>query len=437
MRFAILITLFLAAGLALAVLAFMVARRTPASVVTLPNGLKVEFLGTAAGGTTFSTEKPWERTARKILPRAWQGWIPPASSGSCSSSSSNSFTVYLRVTDPTGAPMNAVPWDNYLTEDEAGFKYPKDGGYCSFGGTPGQKLYGVILRAFPRRERNFLLHLTGPQGATLASLRIPNPLSGPIPEWTPEPLPITRTNGPVRLTLESLTESGTKDWRHVSAKWHLESDDQRWTNARAGYVTFQDASGNRGSILSPREKAWQLSTRVHRERAQDFLPTERLVLTNLAIPDPGEFVGIAHESAVSGATVFVRGIGGTGSLYVTNGATWVMLPAQTGQSGHGSTGDGKTRVEYWHHPTPFLILEVSGADADDDVRLRLTEPNGREIKLDAQGYDISNNRRVYVERIRPSEDARSMNLEIIISRPLSFEFMIDPKKIQPTKGSRE
>ena len=432
MRFAILITLVLV----VAAIAVMVNRRTLASVVTLPNGLKVEFLGTAVGGTTFSTEKPWERTARKILPRAWQGWIPPANSGSCSSGT-NSFTVYLRVTDPTGAPINAVPWDNYLTEDEAGFRYPKEGGYCSFGGTPGQKLYGVILRAFPRRERNFLLHLTGPLGATLATLRIPNPLSGPFSEWTPKSLPITRTNGPVRLTLESLTENGTKDWRHVSAQWHLESDDQRWTNARAGYVTFQDATGNQGSILSPRENAWQLSTRVHRDRAQDFLPTERLVLTNLAVPNSGEFVGIGREASVSGATVFVRGVGGPGSLYVTNGATWVMLPAQTGQSGHGSTSDGKTSVEYWDVPTPFIFVEVSGADSDDDVRFRLTESSGREIKLDAQGYNTSNNRRVYVEHIRSSEDARSMNLEIIISRPLPFEFMIDPKKIQPTKGSRE
>ena len=433
MRFAILITLVLVAGLALAVVSLAV-RRTPASVATLPNGMKVEFLGTAAGGTSFSTEKSWERTARKILPRAWQGWIPPASSGSCSSGT-NSFTVYLRVTDPSGAPINAVPWSNYLTEDEAGFRYQKVGANCSFGGVPGQKLYGVILRAFPRRERNFLLHLTGPQGATLATLQIPNPLPGPFPEWTPELLPITRTNGPVRLKLESLTESGTKDWRRVSAQWHLESDDQRWTNARAGYVTFQDASGNQGSILSPREKAWQLSTRVHRERAQDFLPTERLVLTNLAVPDSGEFVEMGHRASVSGTIVFVRGIGGVGSLYVTNGTTWVMQPAQSGQSGHGSTSDGKTSVEYWHIPSPFIFVEMSNVGADDDVRFQLADANGREIKLEAQGYNTSNNRRVYVERIQPSEVARPMNLEIIVSRPLEFEFTIDPKKIQSTKGA--
>ncbi|MBC8002514.1 MAG: hypothetical protein H7X97_07990 [Opitutaceae bacterium] len=434
MRLTIFITLVLVAALTVAVFTFRAVRRTPASVATLPNGMKVEFLGTAAGGTSFSTEKSWEGTARKILPRAWQGWIPPASSGSCSSGT-NSFTVYLRVTDPSGAPINAVPWSNYLTEDEAGFKYPKDGGYCSFGGTPGQKLYGVILGAFPRRERNFLLHLTGPQGATLAALRIPNPLSGPFPEWRPELLPVTRTNGPVRLTLKTLTESGSKDWRHVSAKWHLASDDQRWTNARAGYVAFQDASGNQGSVLSPREKAWRLSTRVHRERSQDFLPTERMVLTNLAVPESGEFVDVGQRASVSGTTVFVRGIGGAGSLYVTNGVNWVMLPAQTGQSGHGSTSDSKTSVEYWHVPTPFIFVEVSGAGADDDVRFRLTEANGREIKLEAQGYNTSNNRRVYVERIRPGDGARSMNLEIIISRPLVFEFMIDPKKIQSTKGA--
>jgi len=57
--------------------------------------------------------------------------------------------------------------------------------------------------------------------------------------------------------------------------------------------------------------------------------------------------------------------------------------------------------------------------------------------LEAQGYDISNRRCVYVERIRPGDRVQSMGLEIIISRPLQFEFMIDPKQIQPMKGIQE
>lgn len=132
----------------------------------------------------------------------------------------------------------------------------------------------------------------------------------------------------------------------------------------------------------------------------------------------------------------VRGVGGIGSLYVTNGAQWVMLSNTSGQSGSGSTSDGKSSVEYWHVLTPFIMVEVSGAGANDDVRFQMTDPRGRVIQLDPQSYNSVKNRRVYVERIRPKNGVESMNLEIIISRPLEFEFMIDPKEIKPAQSAR-
>lgn len=207
MRHIIAAILILVALGAIAAVVWTTHRQMKAAVVTLPNGMKFEFLGTAVGGSTFSTEKSWERTARKVLPKPWQVWIAPASSGSCRSGT-NGLTVYLRVTDPTGAPVNAVPWDNYLAEDEAGFRHPSEGGYCSFGRAPGTTVYGLTLRAFPRRQSSFLLRLNGQQNELLATLNIPNSPSGPFPKWKPESWPINRTNGPLRLRLESIFETG-------------------------------------------------------------------------------------------------------------------------------------------------------------------------------------------------------------------------------------
>src|SRR5437870_4397434 len=81
---------------------------------TLPDGKQIEFLGTAVGGAAFTTEKRWHKLAKNWLPAKFQSWIPSATGGSCSTGT-NSVTVYVRVTNPTGAPISGTPWSGYAT----------------------------------------------------------------------------------------------------------------------------------------------------------------------------------------------------------------------------------------------------------------------------------------------------------------------------------
>src|SRR6185436_5459726 len=127
----------------------------PTETYKLTNGIQVGLLGTAIGSAPFTSEKPWHKRARKILPAAWQKWIPAATSGSCSSGT-NSITVYLRVTNTNGAPRTSQAWDSYSTVDDAGFVYQREGGSCSIGGGAFQ-MHGVILRTYPRRQPRFKL----------------------------------------------------------------------------------------------------------------------------------------------------------------------------------------------------------------------------------------------------------------------------------------
>src|SRR5580692_6253225 len=45
-------------------------------VVILPDGTRIEALGCVTGTNSFTSEKPWERIARKFLPAKYQDWIP-------------------------------------------------------------------------------------------------------------------------------------------------------------------------------------------------------------------------------------------------------------------------------------------------------------------------------------------------------------------------
>ncbi len=122
--------------------------------VTLQDGTQIELLGTAVGGSIFTTEKNWQRLARRYLPARFLNWLPPAVSGACSFGP-NSITVYLRVTNPPSITTSAVRTHEYAAEDDAGFLYQREGGYCSLGPTPTQTLYGFALNTYPRRQKSF------------------------------------------------------------------------------------------------------------------------------------------------------------------------------------------------------------------------------------------------------------------------------------------
>ena len=142
--------------------------------------------------------------------------------------------------------------------DDQGFRFPIDYGICSSGVT-GKVFHGIILRAYPRRQRDFDLLLLGPKKETIARARVPNPNRGPFAEWTPEPQPIMRTNGPIVVTLESLREEiSSADVRRIRPEWRVESSDPDWQMAVPVGLHFEDATGNEGRFLSPKERAWKL-----------------------------------------------------------------------------------------------------------------------------------------------------------------------------------
>ncbi len=155
------------------VLAFL-ALRTQRRIITLPDGKVVEFLCTMVGTEPFSSDEHWHKLARSSLPKSLQKWLPRKIVIPCSSST-NSITVYVRVTDPAGAPIVGKAWDRVQAEDSDGFKYNPDGAYCSFPGTPASQYVGLTLLAHPRRQKEFRLHFLEPGGDVLARCLCPIP----------------------------------------------------------------------------------------------------------------------------------------------------------------------------------------------------------------------------------------------------------------------
>jgi hypothetical protein len=406
-----------------AILVFAKRTAQPNNVAVLSNGVRIEFLGATTAGASFTTEKPWQKAVRKVLPPKFQSWIPRAMTGGCSSGS-NSVTMHFFVTDPAG-PNRGTPWQFYEARDEDERMTEREGGYCSSGWASNSTLYSLSMRNVPRRQKTFTLNFLDSKKNVVASFNIPNPAKGPFPQWTPSPLPQTKTSGPVVLTLESLQLSGREPSLYVRPKWKLTSDDPLWAQARSRPSLLRDATGAEGQMLSLREPAWLLRTIVHRERAEDFTAGERLSVTNLAMPSPGEFIELDQKFVTSGVEVKLLVFSGSGDFIVSNGVR--SASAETSGS-HSSSSSGMWTRETWGDTKPFLLVEVIGAQDSDELRILPT--HDQRAKFQDTGY-YGGGKRTYKLPFTPAADEKQISFDVILSRPRIFEFMVDPKVVQP------
>lgn len=413
----------------------LMPRGDVARIITLPDGKRVEFLGTTIGNQTFTTEKSWHKTARRILPSRFQSWLPALSSASCSSGT-NSITVFFQVTDPSGAPIAGTPWQSYRAEDDEGFLYNPGGGYCSFGGGVSSKLYGLSLNAHPRRDPSFRFHFIGVEDSVMGTLRIPNPVPGPFAQWTPLPLPQTATNGPVILTLEGLQHYDSKRWQSIGPKWKTDSTASRWKRTKLRSSTLLDATGNDAQWLSPREPAWKLKTTFHREHDDDFLPDERWRLSGIPIPVKGQFIALDQATNVLGVAIIAQAISSPGRFYVTNGIHRALDASKPDDSGFSSSTSANIREDSFGSSKPFLVVEVRNQQDGDHVRINVFDDQDRKLTDHPNGTLVqskSSTVSLFVIRFDIPPDAKSLAVEAIVSRPLVFEFMVNPKDVQAAK----
>lgn len=167
------------------------------------------------------------------------------------------------------------------------------------------ELNGVALAAFDRRGKTIGLRLyqrADNRWKRVAEFKVPNPAYGVFPTWTPEPLPITRTNGDLAVTLTGaavgvfvpgfapdswkveqtrlgfrFAQNGqpTSAWEPVE---YFLSDATGNTRDDWQYTMDDEKNGDTGRILpgafTPQESAWKLRVGVARTAAATFSPAE-------------------------------------------------------------------------------------------------------------------------------------------------------------------
>lgn len=293
---------------------------------------------------------------------------------------------------------------------------------------------------FPRRDP--MLHMRLYQKETdrlLFDLHVPNPGYKPkFDEWAPEPVPATQTvepltvtlkNGPANIPLEYVRDEDVE----------ITSTDPRWTNTppkRNFWVT--DATGGKAyrlSGLSPFEPAWKLHLRFWRNESAEFSPDEVWRTKLIKLPAALTAERLKLGGVAGGVELSTNYVTSAGEVH-DDGTDLTVTPGSGGNSSSNETRNGKpyTTVDSL---LPFFQLSHSTLDEETELIIVVKDQDGRKLTNDRSGSTTHHTGGIASRRIQfqPAPETTEVQLEVIVNRGRTFEFLVAPRKPDAVKVS--
>jgi hypothetical protein len=419
---------------------------------------------------TFGTEHHWEPGFVPMSRlRSWLPFLPWRPEFS-HFSNGEALVGWMTRRGAGGRTLGFEWWSTYDSLDEHGCRFFGDGqlnmssvspngnsGASASGGRlgppdPSARMTTAYfdLSSFPRRRQSIRLRLYGEALKRVAEFSIPNPVPGPHPVWTPEPLLITKQDGDLAITLLGLTPEEQYDY--VEGKQiPIPSFSARFVYRQNGRPTdawevsgpeLSDATGNVSPLnrcsLCPREAAWKLSARFFRTARARFAPTEVWTVRGVPVVGDGQVRRLSGSARIQGLTLQLDAIAGAGDITYTNRvprASPSQRPNPTkgmpGLSISGSSGGGTERTEVTSG-LPHVAVRWSGITDDWRVSLRAVDDRGRLIPGEHLGS--YNDQRFFNLKIPPG--SRKLDLTFAVHRARRAEFLVKPPRplVPPKRG---
>lgn len=374
------------------------------------------------------------------------------------------LVVWLSRRDQNGQPLDFEWWSHNVAVDEFGNTFEDDdagrtaisnhsqSGYS--GSRPfapvGPGTYELIvarsaLRPFRHAGHSFKLRVFDTTGAQVAEFDVPDPVTGPFPEWTPENLPATKTDGDLAVTLTSLgskqhqrDESGRKrQVLQLSPQFEFHQAGRRAPEWRARRSQLSDALGNVSDTwdvkLSPRESACKLHVHLARNESGTFAADEQATFGPLTLPgkDVTELVG--RKQTLQGVTLELLAVGGPGQITYTDKA-----PPGSGGSHHNGFwmegnihGEFVTRTENGQFsakvdaPIPHVLFRITGNSGEFDLSLTAIDDQQRPVTVQP-----AQNGEMHLWALKPAEGALSFQCTLTVQKMRSVEFVVPPPQVK-------
>ena len=329
------------------------------------------------------------------------------------------------------------------------YLYDKDGTACVQAGprnwrNNGNEVVAVQFDAFPRRQGKFYVraHEQGNGGQEMSDQKfvIHNPAHGSWTKWTPEPLPATRQDDDVTVTLTKLAAGAPSPFtpndidaddaaaKSVQAIFHVERNGSPVSNWQPVSVETTDATGNHvgGSIqqnnwqdnndtvayqygLWPDEPAWKVKFEFSQQ--SDFADNEVWTVKNIPL-QPGrqqDFYNVPRNTG-AGAVVAETDL---------NGVHLKIFPAKQ-----------FTDMPPNSQPQGGLTIQISPS-LPDGMRMTLislTDDQTNDVAYWDYGTMRNNNLTSYRYALRDITGVTNLNLTIAMHKSRFVEFTAKPEK---------
>ncbi len=294
----------------------------------------------------------------------------------------------------------------------------------------------------------FDLPLVRPRGKTMrldvydgakqvvAQLEIPYPTlpNASLDDWRPQPLPATKSDGNVDVTLTSVKYSSNSSHSRLSVSPQLEfvHDD----HASIKWVAWHELLDPLGNIsqawncdLSLLEPAWKLRLTMYQSAGGRFLPEETMKLQPRALTAAKKLVLLSETQTINGTQVSLLGLGGQGPVEFTlpnstsQYKTKAYEPGQVWTGMSSSCSGNKCEVDFSSGHS-FLITNNSTGDTQGHLQMVFRDQSGAELpQRGSSGIGA-----MTFWFFEPKPDSTAIEVEIIAQKYRHAEFLIAPPK---------
>lgn len=366
-----------------------------------------------------------------------------------------------RRSSRTGSPMNFAWWQSSRLLDKFGKElHDYQATMIELGGLHEQRTLRdapkakvrsadawMALSCFPQHrtvDGMLRLKIRNTAGNVVAEFEVPHPSPADPPMWSPESLPMTKTDRDLSVTLERIEVTPIKDLSSPNPKrWHLAPKfTLHWRDGRR-----RDCILPTHAVISPwtkdpekvhnqcfesafHEPAWKFRLAVVKYPYEDFEPDELATIRNISLP-PAD-TAILHNEKVSanGVTLELVAIAGAGTTSYFVPRT-VPLERDFLQS---STKDASLKFEMsLAEPNrmrasssfPHVLYRIHLADRYRSIDTVLLDDRGAKPKGVIDLHDKEFRGIVF----QPATDSKTVDLTIIAQIAREFEFTFKPPEL--------
>jgi hypothetical protein len=428
--------IFAALVIAFAVTAWVAGRSRPQlPQVTLSDGRIVQLAALTVGPRHTLMTTPLRNIIFNFAPLGLKKQLGPSYNASFGFQY-DGIALWLMCYDPVldNYVPNAI--DKVVVIDSHGCELESTGS----GGTSDGIHHATVINLsnFPRDLDQITCHLyAGGSSNSLGQLTITNPVKTVSLPWTPNPLPITITNGAVAVRIDRISTS------RINAPEYVVFENGRPTKQWSiQKYYFEDGFGNAGPNLCRKQSAWKLKTRFSRNETASFASNELWRLPPIQLPAPGACLTINLTNTIGSNEVIIHHLIGPGSYEFSNGVFIASTPWTNGMgSQFGLTWQKSIGRNYLPvttrsaNETTLLVFPHSLlwpremlVRAWFEDRLVAASSSGNRDGVMAY-FDL--NWLVVSEKLPPTN--APLDIEVIMQTGLEFDFLVAPEEALQTK----